>query len=245
MGFVGRRRGRRRLGHVLHGDGPVARAPRRRRGRRARRNRGRLPRAATPRPHAGGEHAGVRAVRVVVPAQPGAVRRERRATGFLPGQWLPASGSIATRLRSLRHRERDPLLLPLSHRPRARCSIVVRGVRRSRTGRVLIAIRENDSAARSYGINATRTNLACVRALRASSPPCAGVLLVHQQTGLQVGAATSISRRRACASSRWSSSAGWARCRACCSAPPTSGAPSTSCPASGSSSRPGAGCCWS
>ena len=39
--------------------------------------------------------------------------------------------------------------------------IVVRGVRRSRTGRVLIAIRENDSAARSFGIHTTRTTLAC------------------------------------------------------------------------------------
>src|SRR5207244_1440417 len=63
----------------------------------------------------------------------------------------------------------------------------VRGVRRSRTGRVLIAIRENDSAARSYGINTTRTNLACF-ALSGFIAAVAGVLLVHQQTGLQVGA---------------------------------------------------------
>jgi ABC-type branched-subunit amino acid transport system permease subunit len=65
--------------------------------------------------------------------------------------------------------------------------VVVRGVRRSRTGRVLIAIRENDSAARSFGVNATRTNLACF-ALSGFIAAVAGVLLVHQQTGLQVGA---------------------------------------------------------
>src|SRR5262249_43491674 len=65
--------------------------------------------------------------------------------------------------------------------------IGVRGVRRSRTGRVLIAIRENDSAARAYGISTTRTNLACF-ALSGFIAAVAGVLLVHQQTGLQVGA---------------------------------------------------------
>jgi branched-chain amino acid transport system permease protein len=65
--------------------------------------------------------------------------------------------------------------------------VVVRGVRHSRTGRVLIAIRENDSAARSYGVHATRTNIACF-ALSGFIAAVAGVLFVHQQTGLQVGA---------------------------------------------------------
>jgi branched-chain amino acid transport system permease protein len=65
--------------------------------------------------------------------------------------------------------------------------VVVRGVRNSRTGRVLIAIRENDAAARSFGIHATRTQLACF-ALSGFIAAVAGVLFVHQQTGLQVGA---------------------------------------------------------
>jgi branched-chain amino acid transport system permease protein len=65
--------------------------------------------------------------------------------------------------------------------------VVVRGVRRSRTGRVLIAIRENDSAARSFGVHTTRTNLACF-ALSGFIAAVAGVLFVHHQTGLQVGA---------------------------------------------------------
>lgn len=65
--------------------------------------------------------------------------------------------------------------------------VVVRGVRNSRTGRVLIAIRENDAAARSFGVHATRTQLACF-ALSGFIAAVAGVLFVHQQTGLQVGA---------------------------------------------------------
>jgi branched-chain amino acid transport system permease protein len=65
--------------------------------------------------------------------------------------------------------------------------VVIRGVRQSRTGRALIAIRENDAAARSYGIHSTRTSLACF-ALSGFIAAVAGVLFVHHQTGLQVGA---------------------------------------------------------
>ena len=36
---------------------------------------------------------------------------------------------------------------------------IVRGVRRSRTGRVLIGVRENSRAAQSYGVNATTAKL--------------------------------------------------------------------------------------
>ena len=41
----------------------------------------------------------------------------------------------------------------------------------SRTGRVLLASRENERAAESYGINALRATLTALRAVRASSPP--------------------------------------------------------------------------
>ena len=61
--------------------------------------------------------------------------------------------------------------------------IMVVGVRRSRTGRVLIAIRENEKAARAYGVNATRTSLAAF-ALSGFLAAVAGALYVHQQTGL-------------------------------------------------------------
>jgi branched-chain amino acid transport system permease protein len=61
--------------------------------------------------------------------------------------------------------------------------IAVVGVRRSRTGRVLVAIRENERAARAFGINATRTTLAAF-ALSGFLAAGAGALYVHQQQGL-------------------------------------------------------------
>jgi ABC-type branched-subunit amino acid transport system permease subunit len=61
--------------------------------------------------------------------------------------------------------------------------LAARGIRRSRTGRVLIAIRENEPAARAYGISATRTTLAAF-ATSGFMAAFAGVLYVHHQTGL-------------------------------------------------------------
>src|SRR5690606_5376078 len=61
--------------------------------------------------------------------------------------------------------------------------LMVVGLRHSRTGRVLIAIRENEKAARAYGVNATRSSLAAF-ALSGFLAAIAGVLYVHQQTGL-------------------------------------------------------------
>jgi branched-chain amino acid transport system permease protein len=61
--------------------------------------------------------------------------------------------------------------------------VMVVGVRRSRTGRVLIAIRENEKAARAYGVNATRTTLAAF-ALSGFLAALAGSLYVHHQVGL-------------------------------------------------------------
>src|SRR5918995_6783930 len=60
---------------------------------------------------------------------------------------------------------------------------MVVGLRRSRTGRALVAIRENERAARAYGVNATRTQLAGF-ALSGFLAAAAGALYVHQQTGL-------------------------------------------------------------
>jgi branched-chain amino acid transport system permease protein len=63
--------------------------------------------------------------------------------------------------------------------------VAVRGLRASRTGRVLIAIRENDRAVRSYGVAAVRTTLAGF-AISGFLAAIAGVLLVQQQHGLDV-----------------------------------------------------------
>jgi branched-chain amino acid transport system permease protein len=62
---------------------------------------------------------------------------------------------------------------------------IVYGLRRSRTGRVLIAIRENDRAVRAYGVDAARTTLAGF-AISGFLAAFAGALFVHQQTGLGV-----------------------------------------------------------
>lgn len=62
-----------------------------------------------------------------------------------------------------------------------------RGIRHSRTGRALIGIRENELAARSYGINATRTTLAAF-AISGFMAAFAGGLYVHHQNGLGIAA---------------------------------------------------------
>jgi branched-chain amino acid transport system permease protein len=106
---------------------------------------------------------------------------------FFPGQWLPGFRIDRLPVFGRFDIETETRFYFLCLIVLGLMLIVVRGVRRSRTGRVLIAIRENDSAARAYGINTTRTNLACF-ALSGFIAAVAGVLLVHQQTGLQVGA---------------------------------------------------------
>jgi branched-chain amino acid transport system permease protein len=61
--------------------------------------------------------------------------------------------------------------------------VMVTGLRRSRTGRVLIAIRENELAVRSYGVDATSATLGAF-AISGFLAALAGSLFVHQQTGL-------------------------------------------------------------
>jgi branched-chain amino acid transport system permease protein len=56
----------------------------------------------------------------------------------------------------------------------------VRGVRRSRTGRVLIGVRENERAVQAFGVNLVRTKLTAF-ALSGFLAAFAGSLLVHQQ----------------------------------------------------------------
>jgi branched-chain amino acid transport system permease protein len=59
------------------------------------------------------------------------------------------------------------------------------GIRRSRTGRALVAIRENDRAASAFGVNPRTTTL---QAFASSGflAAFAGALFVHQQNGLQL-----------------------------------------------------------
>jgi branched-chain amino acid transport system permease protein len=57
---------------------------------------------------------------------------------------------------------------------------MVRGLRRSRTGRVLIGVRENERGVQSYGINLTRAKLTAF-AMSGFLAASAGCLFVHQQ----------------------------------------------------------------
>ena len=67
--------------------------------------------------------------------------------------------------------------------------IAVVGIRRSRTGRVLIAIRENERAATTFGVNARATTLGAF-AISGFLAAFAGALFVHQQNGLQLDSYT-------------------------------------------------------
>ena len=61
--------------------------------------------------------------------------------------------------------------------------LAARGIRNSRTGRALIAIRENENAARSYGVDAVRTTVTAF-AISGFMAAVAGVLFVHLENGL-------------------------------------------------------------
>ena len=63
--------------------------------------------------------------------------------------------------------------------------VAVVGIRRSRTGRVLIAIRENERAASAFGVNPRTTTLQAF-AISGFLAAFAGALFVHQQNGLQL-----------------------------------------------------------
>ena len=67
----------------------------------------------------------------------------------------------------------------------ALATIAVRGIRRSRTGRVLIATRENERATSAYGVNTRRSTLVAF-AISGFLAAFAGALFVHHQNGLQL-----------------------------------------------------------
>lgn len=63
--------------------------------------------------------------------------------------------------------------------------VAVRGIRHSRTGRVLIAIRDNENATESYGVGTTRAKLTAF-AISGFLAAAAGSLLVHHQQAFVV-----------------------------------------------------------
>lgn len=60
--------------------------------------------------------------------------------------------------------------------------LAVRGIRRSRTGRVLLAVRENEKGAQAFGVSVTRAKLTAF-ATSGFIAAVAGALLVHNQFG--------------------------------------------------------------
>ena len=76
---------------------------------------------------------------------------------------------------------------------------MVRGVRRSRTGRVLIAIRENDSAARSFGIQANATYIDAKVDFPVFCAPTAEVC----EPGVEAGPNATVLRTRIPDVSKW------------------------------------------
>ena len=62
---------------------------------------------------------------------------------------------------------------------------VVRGIRNSRTGRVLIGVRDNERGAQAFGVNATSAKLTAF-ALSGFIAAAAGALYVHQQQSLGI-----------------------------------------------------------
>jgi branched-chain amino acid transport system permease protein len=67
------------------------------------------------------------------------------------------------------------------------CALVVRSLRHSRTGRVLIAARENESGVEAFGVSLIRTRLAAF-AVSGALAGVAGVLFVHHQRAVNVEA---------------------------------------------------------
>ena len=63
--------------------------------------------------------------------------------------------------------------------------LAVRGIRRSRTGRVLVALRENELAAQAFGVSATRAKLTAF-ALSGFLAASAGAVFVHHERSFSV-----------------------------------------------------------
>jgi branched-chain amino acid transport system permease protein len=75
-------------------------------------------------------------------------------------------------------------------------TLAVRGLRRSRIGRVLVAVRENERGVQAYGVNVTRAKLTAF-AISGFLAAMAGVLLVHLQYALYPGGVDPVSSLKA------------------------------------------------
>jgi branched-chain amino acid transport system permease protein len=104
---------------------------------------------------------------------------------FAVADWLPDAGARI---------ERDPILGTIDYDSPTRvysvalvglvCTLfALRGVRSSRTGRALLALRDNERGAQAYGIDAARTRLTGF-AISGAIAAVAGCLFVHHQQAI-------------------------------------------------------------
>jgi branched-chain amino acid transport system permease protein len=103
--------------------------------------------------------------------------------------WLPANRLSRTPLFGRISVESDDRMYYLCLASLFLTVAIVRGLRRSRTGRVLIAVRENARAAQAYGVNATVAKLTAF-AVSGFIAAFAGGVFVHHQLQLGISAYT-------------------------------------------------------
>ena len=147
---------------------------------------------------------------------------------FQDGNQIPRPPVLADRAATTREpRHRDALLLDDARSSSRVVVYAARGLRSSRTGRVLIGVRENERAAEAYSVERAAHAAARVQRSPASSPAWPARCSSSSNSR---SASPSSTRPPGCRCSRWSWSAGSARSAARCSARSTCTARSTSCP---------------
>ena len=157
------RRGRRREGDQGLGPRPAARPPRRRAGGRGRGRAIGLPGPPAARARAGRRHPRRRHRHHVVAAEPAVLRLGPDAPAS-SGRRCSAASTIESPTAHL---------LPLPRPAGPRCSWRSRGIRASRTGRALLALRDNERAPRPTGCRPCALRLTAF-AISGASRPSAG-----------------------------------------------------------------------
>ena len=182
----------------------------------------RASRAAAPRALPRRHHPRVRARRQLVVPQSPVLR-------LVP----PGADRATPPVRPHRHLHADPLLRVLASSCSHWSSSALRGVRHSRTGRAIVAMRENERAAQSFSVSPVPVKLTAFM-MSGAVAGVGGGLFVHLSQSFDL---TSYTARRASTCSSPPSSAVSGRCSAACSARCTCVA------ASGSSPHPSGSCC--
>ncbi len=209
MGFVAIGAAVGRQVHLELERRPLARPAGRRRGRRVRGLRRRAARTPAPRPLPRGHHAGLRARRVVVAAERPLLRLGAEENDSSDSRCSVASTSAPR---------------PATTCTRWSCShwstSALRGVRHSRTGRAIVALRENERAAQAYAVSPVPVKLMAFT-ISGAVAGVAGGLFVHLSQSFDLASYGPAAEPRTC--SPPASSAGSGRSSVACSAPSTCG----------------------